>query len=115
MASILPIPYDRQPPARQGYPDIGVVYLVRSAGRYKIGITTNVERRMRQLNGQQSAYPVELVATAEGFGYREFERSIHVRQDASRVYGEWFAFVPDDVATTIELMEEWQEGQDWWR
>jgi hypothetical protein len=108
-----PMPPRQGPQTRR--PDIGVVYLVRSAGRCKIGVTTHVERRLRQLNGQQAAHPVELVATAEGMGYRELERSLHVYHHSARVHGEWFSLDDAAVALTLALMEAWQEAQDWWK
>lgn len=85
----------------------GVVYLLKCADRYKIGIATDLERRLNQLNGQQAAYPVQVVHHVSGPNYYAFEQELHKRYDWDRVHGEWFAFDADTVAAVIESMNEW--------
>lgn len=86
---------------------VGIVYLFRAGTRYKIGVTTNVQRRLDQLNGGQSPFPVEVIHHVSGPGYTAFEAELHARCADRRVRGEWFEFEPDYIAAVIESMNEW--------
>jgi hypothetical protein len=84
----------------------GVVYLIRSGPRHKIGITTNLNRRIDQLKAQ-APYPLEVVHTASGKRYAQMESQLHRAYEDCRVHGEWFELDPDQVAAVIESMNEW--------
>ena len=49
----------------------GWVYLIRNKDLYKIGITQNLEQRMKQLK------PDEIVSTLETENYEQLEKNLH--------------------------------------
>lgn len=85
----------------------GHIYLIHAKGtsRYKIGLTTRtVEKRLAELNSSQSAYPLQLIASAKFPNVQEMEKNLHQKYRHSRVHGEWFEFssrearaVADDI------------------
>jgi len=63
------------------------VYVVRAGGAIKIGVTCDVERRLRAL-ATGSAVPLELLGTLPGG--RRLEKKLHERFKRFHVRGEWF-------------------------
>ena len=84
----------------------GIVYLIRTGPRHKIGITTHLQRRIDQLKAQ-APFPLEVVHTATGKRYAQMESQLHRAYQSCRVHGEWFDLSPDQVAAVIESMNEW--------
>ena len=74
--------------------EAGFIYFVHADGtdRYKIGLTNNLDRRMKELNGKQSAYKNLLQWSIEVCDMRLAEKDLHDRFQARRVNGEWFQF-----------------------
>lgn len=66
----------------------GVVYFIRSNNSVKIGKTTDVDRRMTEINAPN----LELLATEPG--YTERERILHLKFGFYRTSGEWFDLGP---------------------
>lgn len=67
------------------------LYMFKSGeNMYKIGVATNVERRLKELNDRP--YPVELFAVSDVPFYRAFEveREMHEIHKDDRINGEWF-------------------------
>lgn len=70
----------------------------------KIGFTTDVEKRLRQL---QTASPAPLKVVARVIGTRAIEAFFHRMFAHRRVGGEWFRLRSDDIAeATVRLYEE---------
>ena len=88
----------------------GTVYLLESGGRYKIGVTRNLKRRLHQLSGKQAAFPIRLVHSVDGDGYEAFESSLHDLFDDERCHGEWFELSDEDVAEAVQYMNSWASG-----
>ena len=67
----------------------GHIYFAQSehGGPVKIGFTTDLEQRLRNL---QSASPYPLVLRATFPGTEADERKLHRRFAANRLHGEWF-------------------------
>ena len=86
----------------------GFVYLVKCGPRHKIGVTSDMNRRMDQLRGQ-SPYPLEIVHYAQGHNNSAMESRLHQEYAEHRVHGEWFEFGPDQIAAVIEAMNDWQK------
>ena len=65
------------------------VYFIEAvgAGRVKIGVSSDVDGRLRSLC-KQSPFPLRLLFAIDGD--RKQERALHRRFDAFRVCGEWF-------------------------
>lgn len=87
---------------------LGYVYLIKCGPRHKIGVTSDMNRRMDQLRGQ-SPYPLEIVHYAQGHNNSAMESRLHREYAEHRVHGEWFEFGPDQIAAVIEAMNDWQK------
>lgn len=78
-------------PRRESRAKKRYVYMFKSGeNKYKIGVSENVERRLKELN--ERPYPVELFAVSEKPFYRAFEveRFLHEIHEDDRISGEWF-------------------------
>ena len=64
-----------------------VVYAIAAQDRVKIGYTTNLPQRMKNI---QSACSVPIVCLGTTPGGVELERALHRQFAASRLHGEWF-------------------------
>ena len=79
----------------------GFVYLVRNGDLYKIGVTTDLKRRLSELK------PDEVVNTVKRSDYAEIERKIHKRFKRLRVpQTEYFRLTEADLAAVEALMEQ---------
>lgn len=78
----------------------GFVYLVRNGDLYKIGITTNLQRRLSELR------PDEVVNTVKRSDYEAIEQEIHKKFKRLRVpQTEYFRLTEADLAAVEALME----------
>ena len=57
----------------------GFVYLIRNKDLYKIGITKNLEQRMKQLK------PDQIIKTVRTDNYAEIEKELHKKYKSERV------------------------------
>lgn len=92
---------DEVPAARKTYkpsPKPGKVYLLRGEGTgwFKIGVTTSIESRIKQVN-VNSPFLVKLVACYDANDTIESEREWHARFSEKRTHGEWFELDENDV------------------
>ncbi len=88
----------------------GFVYLIQAEGssppRYKIGITTTtVENRLKQLNRQQSAYPLILVHSISADNPRAVEKYLHNKFKAQQAHNEWYTFTPFQLSVVMREMK----------
>ena len=82
----------------------GYVYLVRDhGGCYKIGRTTNLQRRIWDQISPVLPYPLELVAALATETPASLESTLHLIFDEKRLGGEWFKLTNDDV----EVFRRW--------
>lgn len=72
-----------------------VVYFVRSANAIKIGVTTDLGKRIASIQ-TSTPYPVELIAAIPGD--KALESELHATFANHRTSGEWFRLSPDIVA-----------------
>lgn len=72
----------------------GYIYIVYSIGRYKIGLSTNPQRRIGEI---QSPYPVELICIIQTDDMLSLERQLHNQFDHARKHGEWFELSDADL------------------
>ena len=72
----------------------GYIYFVHADGtnRYKIGLTVDLDRRMRELNGKQAPFENKLLWSIEVSDMRSAEKDLHDMFSTRRVNGEWFVF-----------------------
>lgn len=74
----------------------------------KIGFTTNVDKRMRQL---QIACPAKLTVIELVIGTQVIEAYFHRLLKDSRIHGEWFRLSSDDVSYAHGRL--WEAGLSW--
>ena len=89
------------------------LYMFKSGkNRYKIGVTTNVERRLKELNDRP--YPVELFAVSDVPFYRAFEveREMHELHADQRISGEWFEIDDECAELTACIIESADDDYD---
>ena len=89
----------------------GHVYLICTQGvspkRYKIGLTKRgVEERLRELNGQQTAFPLKLIGSIFVSDCAAAEAELHQYWKDYRAHGEWFQFDDDDIDDVIRSYNE---------
>ena len=72
---------------------------------YKIGIATNVQKRMKQLQ-TGCPYPIELFAAVKCIDPRTIEKDLHLMLDFYRQQGEWFCCAFDVIRKAVRFMED---------
>jgi hypothetical protein len=90
------------------------VYLIRADnGLYKIGLTSNIERRFNTLRAQ-SPIPLELILYVNGENARELERELHDKFSDKRHHGEWFELSDENLAyiRTQDVVYKMTRGEE---
>lgn len=81
----------------------GLVYFAESAGRIKIGHSTDLPKRLDTLRiGNPS--PIDLIGVVAGS--QDLERAIHQYLKSMRIVGEWFADCEEVRALLLRLQKE---------
>lgn len=85
----------------------GFIYFVHAnlTNRYKIGLTNNLDRRMKELNGKQSPFENKMLWSIEVSDMRSAEKDLHDRFDARRVNGEWFRFDESELGEVKSIYD----------
>lgn len=87
----------------------GHVYAIlnKANGAIKIGYTTNVQSRMRQLSAPSASagYPVDLELLGSVEGDRSHETAAHKRLSDTENNGEWFYISKKQAAATLRELE----------
>lgn len=76
--------------------EIGYVYVIECAGRYKIGYSTTPRKRLAKLR-KASPVPMRMVHKLRTPIFREIEQQLHARFYQKRLNGEWFCLDEDDL------------------
>lgn len=83
----------------------GYVYLLECGGRYKIGFSKDVERRIRQLDTRP--FKLNLIAKSKLISDAyDREQEIHEYFANSRVEGEWYCFSDEEALYAEEIVKE---------
>jgi predicted GIY-YIG superfamily endonuclease len=91
----------------------GYIYLIRAKDQdlYKIGQTSrDPEKRLKELNGQQSPYELQLVYYAAVNNPMLAESHFHKKFKKYHHHGEWFKLPPSMAASVIEGFKSYQPG-----
>lgn len=75
---------------------------------YKIGVSQNVNRRLRDLNAA-SPFEVVLVQSTSVSNAYDLELKIHETYKSDSLKGEWFHFTNNDVTSITNLITQWQD------
>ena len=83
----------------------GYVYLLECGGRYKIGFSKDVERRIHQLDTRP--FKLNLIAKSKLISDAyDREQEIHEYFANSRIEGEWYCFSDDEALYAEEIIKE---------
>lgn len=87
----------------------GYIYLMECNGKYKIGVSKNVEKRRRQLS-INSPFQIKIVATSPLIEdvYKE-EQALHQYYGNYIIKGEWFDLPEREVLDLIIFLEQYEE------
>jgi hypothetical protein len=89
--------------------NIGFIYILENEamhGMCKIGITQNVENRIKHLDGAGIPYRFKCVFKCKVKGYRKVEGAIHKILERCRVKGkEFFHIDPEQVIPLLKLLQ----------
>jgi hypothetical protein len=78
-------------------PEGGYIYCLHDQlGHYKLGLTKNLDNRIKQLS-TQPPFDLSLEFSFKVIFATEYEASLHRRYAAKRLRGEWFNLTPDDL------------------
>ena len=96
----------KEPKKRSGH-----IYIMECGGKYKIGLSKNVERRKKQLDHRP--FPVEIIyKSPELENVIDYERELHEVFDDKRISGEWFDLDEKDIdiiKNHLELAKQEEE------
>jgi len=82
----------------------GCVYMLESDGKYKVGFSRNVERRIKQL--ATMPYPLKLFAVSKPICRAfQIEQKIHKRLENSRITGEWYSLSKEQAEKIGKYIE----------
>jgi predicted GIY-YIG superfamily endonuclease len=82
----------------------GYVYMLECGGKYKIGFSKDVKRRMKQLDTRP--FELKLVAQSDFLeNAYDVEQEIHEMLEASRETGEWYNLSEQETGFVISLIK----------
>ena len=92
-----------------------IVYFLKAGKEVKIGTTTNLNNRAREI--QNSVFPVRVELLGVVDGGRSIEKAIHQEFRQANTWGEWFwccATIKTFITTYAYLPVWWKEiNKDW--
>lgn len=82
----------------------GFIYMLECGGRYKIGMTNDIDRRIKELD--KRPFPVNLISLSEPISdpYKE-EQKIHLYLVEHRINGEWYELSQDNAEIVKNYIE----------
>ena len=87
----------------------GYVYLLECGGKYKIGFSKDVERRINQLDTRP--FKLNLLVKSEFLSDAyDREQELHEWFENSKIEGEWYDFTKEELAYAIEIIKGMEEG-----
>lgn len=81
------------------------VYIIECGGKYKIGITKDINRRIKELNNRPFSCKVLYLSKNSEYAY-EVEQHVHYELAESRINGEWYKLHPKMIDFLKEEIEE---------
>lgn len=79
----------------------GYVYIFKCADKYKIGMSKNVEHRIKQLDNRP--FPCELIYKSDATKYYyEVEQEIHLKYSKYKIDGEWYELSEETLLSIID-------------
>jgi len=102
------IMYDKIKSKRKNKKTKGLVYLIKIDDReqYKIGVTTNLEKRMDQL-GTKMPFELEIIKVIKSKDIYALEENLHNKFEKENINGEWFILVKKDIKYIKSIKDEY--------
>lgn len=83
----------------------GHIYIMECGGKYKIGVSKDIERRRKQLDNKP--FPVTIIYKSPLIkNVYDIEKEIHSVYDEKRIAGEWFELNNNDIEAIKIYVEE---------
>ncbi len=83
----------------------GYVYLIKNKDLYKIGITQNLEQRMKQLK------PNKIISTLQTDDFESLEKELHKKYKDVRIpQSEWFRLTNDQLIDCKKILDSKKES-----
>lgn len=93
-----------KPKQKKRQPKKRCVYLLKCGDKFKVGVSKNVDRRIKELD--KRPLPVKLVTKSELVHCAfEAEKEIHERLEDYRIDGEWFDIPESLIGSVIQSIE----------
>ena len=83
---------------------IGFVYLVECLGLYKIGVTRNIESRLKSMD-TDNPFKKKLIHCFKSYYYIDIEKCLQDKLRIKNVKNEWFDLSIDDIQTLIKIKD----------
>lgn len=78
------------------------IYIIHStSGHYKIGRSSDPQRRLSQLKATEGPFEYSLVNVLETNDANEAEKEFHAKFASKRVRGEWFSVTAEDLGLLL--------------
>ena len=82
-----------------------MVYLFECNGKYKIGVTSDIKKRLKQLDNRP--FPVALIKNSELiYNAFEIEQNLHQKYQKQKIDGEWFKLNTSQVKYIIDYLSK---------
>lgn len=92
----------------------GYIYFMRSGStdKYKIGLSVDPDRRLKELNSEQACEPIEKLWDIRVSNMFVAESWLHQSFSNNRYHGEWFHFADSDIEAVKtaygQAQQQWQ-------
>jgi hypothetical protein len=94
---------------KKRYPKSDIyIFRMGELGIYKIGVSQNVNRRLRDINAA-NPFSVEVLYFLSVTDAYDLEDKIHKAYEGAALQNEWFALSQNDVTKIIQTIIEWQK------
>ena len=85
------------------------VYLLECGGKYKIGISKDVARRIKELDCRP--FPINLMARSKRMTHaQDLEQHLHMKMSRYNIDGEWFDLPDDKLSLVKSVIESSDDG-----
>ena len=85
--------------------NIGIIYIIFDGSAFKIGVTQNINKRLKSLQTSCSK-KLEIIFSKEVINYTKLELFLHDKYKDKRLSGEWFDLTTEDLNNITKIINE---------
>lgn len=86
----------------------GYIYLFECGGKYKIGFSSNVERRIKELDYRP--FEINLITKSNLLSNAyDLEQELHSKYEQYKITGEWYEFSKSEIDEVVSYLENLTE------